>query len=83
MANLYKDEPETRIKDITFRALKGKFVDLLKETQTTQIDYKTAAKSKITRQARAIDNTLTPEQIEEICNDPEVIYGVYMEFIII
>lgn len=72
MLTLRKDEPETRIKDITFRALKGKFVDLLKDTQTTQIDYKTTAKNKITRQVRAIDRNLTDEQIEEICNDPNV-----------
>jgi len=66
-----RGEPETRIKDITFRALKAKFAEILKETQTTQIDYKTAVKSKISRQARIIDPNLTNEQIEEVCNDPE------------
>jgi len=66
-----RDEPETRIKDITFRALKGKFIDILKDTQTTQINYKTAAKAKITRQVKAIDPNLTPEQIEEVYNDPD------------
>jgi len=65
------DEPETRIKDITFRALKGKFADVLKESQTTQIDYKTAVKSKIARQAKIIDPTLTEDQVEAVCNDPE------------
>jgi t-SNARE complex subunit (syntaxin) len=65
------DEPETRIKDITFRALKGKFADVLKESQNTQIQYKTAVKTKIARQAKIIDPTLTPEQVEAVCNDPE------------
>jgi len=66
-----KEEPETRIKDITFRALKAKFIEVLKETQNTQIEYKTAVKGKISRQAKIIDPTLTNEQVEEVCNDPE------------
>jgi syntaxin 1B/2/3 len=66
-----KEEPETRIKDITFRALKSKFIEVLKETQNTQIEYKTAVKGKISRQAKIIDPTLTNEQIEEVCNDPD------------
>jgi len=65
------DEPETRIKDITFRALKGKFAEVLKESQNTQIEYKTAVKTKIARQARIIDPNLTQEQVEAVCNDPE------------
>jgi len=67
-----KEEPETRIKDITFRALKAKFIEVLKDTQATQIEYKTAVKGKISRQAKIIDPTLTNEQIEEVCNDPDV-----------
>ena len=67
-----REEPETRIKDITFRALKSKFIEVLKETQNTQIEYKTAVKGKISRQAKIIDPTLTNEQIEEVCNDPDV-----------
>jgi len=66
-----KEEPETRIKDITFRALKAKFIEVLKDTQATQIEYKTAVKGKISRQAKIIDPTLTNEQIEEVCNDPD------------
>jgi len=66
-----REEPETRIKDITFRALKAKFMEVLKETQTTQIEYKTAVRGKISRQAKIIDPTLTNEQVEEVCNDPE------------
>jgi syntaxin 1B/2/3 len=65
------DEPETRIKDITYRALKGKFGDVLKESQNTQIEYKTAVKSKIARQAKIIDPTLTQDQVEAVCNDPD------------
>jgi len=65
------DEPETRIKDITFRALKGKFADVLRESQNTQIEYKTAVKTKIARQAKIIDPSLTQDQVEAVCNDPE------------
>ena len=76
-----KEEPETRIKDITFRALKAKFIEVLKDTQNTQIEYKTAVKGKISRQAKIIDPTLTNEQIEEVCNDPDVRDFFYESFL--
>jgi len=65
------DEPETRIKDVTYRALKGKFAEILKDSQNTQIEYKTAVKAKIVRQAKIIDPTLTQEQVEAVCSDPD------------
>jgi len=66
-----KGEPETRIKEITYKALKSKFAETLKETQKTQIDFKTAAKSKLSRHVKIVDPSLTAEQVEEVCNDPE------------
>jgi len=65
------NEPETRIKDISCRSLKAKFVDILKESQTSQLEYKTAVKQKLERQVKIIDPSLTNAQVEEICNDPE------------
>eukprot|EP01017_Pseudomicrothorax_dubius_P013049 TRINITY_DN15615_c0_g1_i2.p1 TRINITY_DN15615_c0_g1~~TRINITY_DN15615_c0_g1_i2.p1 ORF type:complete len:314 (+),score=82.63 TRINITY_DN15615_c0_g1_i2:80-1021(+) len=64
-------EPETRMKINTHTALMTKFRELLKETQTVQIDTKSSIKQKIVRQARLIDENLTDRQIEEICQDPE------------
>jgi len=70
--NNVKNEPETRIKDITFRALKSKFLEVLKDSQTTQVEYKTAVKQKMNRQVKIIDPSISDAQVEEICNDPEV-----------
>jgi len=64
------DEPETRIKDINCRALKDRFFNVLQESQNVQINYKNAVKNKIARHARIIDPTLTEEQVENVCNDP-------------
>jgi len=61
---------------MSFKALKSKFAEVLKEAQSIQIDYKTAVKSKMVRQIKLIDNTLTPDQVEEICNDPQVIISL-------
>jgi len=65
------DEPETRIKDISCRSLKAKFVDILRESQTNQVEYKTAVKQKLERQVKIMDPSLNAAQVEEICNDPE------------
>jgi len=65
------DEPETRIKDINCRALQDRFFNILQEAQKVQINYKNAVKGKIARHARIIDPTLTEEQVETVCNDPE------------
>jgi len=64
-------EPETRIQDLSLRALRGKFAEVLKETQTAQIDYKAAVKQKMGRQVKIMDPSLTPDQVEDICNDPD------------
>lgn len=65
------DEPETRIKDITYRALKSKFGEVLKEAQSVQLDYKSAVRTKIGRQVKIMDPTLSQNQVEEICDDPD------------
>jgi len=65
------DEPETRIKATSYQALTAKFQDILKESQAIQSEFKNAVKGKIARQAKMVDNTLTDQQVEEICNDPE------------
>jgi len=65
------NEPETRIMNITCKAIKSKFAEVLKESQTVQVDYKTAVRSKMERQVRVMDPTLSNEDVEEIVNDPE------------
>jgi len=64
------DEPETRIKDINCRALKDRFFNILQESQNAQLGYKNAVRNKIARHAKIIDPTLTEEQVETVCNDP-------------
>jgi len=65
------DEPETRMKATSYQALTAKFQEVLKESQTIQSEFKSAVKGKIARQAKMVDETLTDQQVEEICNDPE------------
>eukprot|EP01016_Furgasonia_blochmanni_P040813 TRINITY_DN5232_c0_g2_i2.p1 TRINITY_DN5232_c0_g2~~TRINITY_DN5232_c0_g2_i2.p1 ORF type:complete len:225 (-),score=27.88 TRINITY_DN5232_c0_g2_i2:419-1093(-) len=67
------EEPETRMKITSQSALSNKFGDILKESQEIQTDMKNSVKEKVTRQVRLIDDTLTPAQIDEISQDPEVI----------
>jgi t-SNARE complex subunit (syntaxin) len=65
------DEPETRAKIINYQALSSKFSDIIKESQNVQLDFKASVKSKIGRQAKIVDSSLTDAQVEEITNDPE------------
>jgi len=68
---LHPNEPETRIKLIAYQAFNNKFAAVLKEFQNNQVEYKNAIKAKIGRQARIVDESLTPEQIQDLVNDPE------------
>jgi len=65
------DEPETRMKIISHQSLSNKFSDMLKESQAVQLEYKSAVKEKLARQAKIYDNTLSPDELEDIVNDPE------------
>jgi t-SNARE complex subunit (syntaxin) len=65
------DEPETRAKIINYQALSSKFSDIIKESQNVQLEFKASVKSKIGRQAKIVDSSLTDAQVEEITNDPE------------
>ena len=46
---------------------------MLKESQHVQLEYKSAVKEKLARQAKIYDNTLSQDELEDIINDPEVI----------
>jgi len=67
---LSPDEPETRFKISTYQALSSKFSDILKDSQNIQVEFKSAVKSKIARQAKILDENLTDEQVKDIVNDP-------------
>jgi len=60
------------MKATSYQALTAKFQEVLKDSQAIQSEFKSAVKGKIARQAKMVDDTLTAQQIEEICNDPEV-----------
>ena len=68
-----KDEPETRMKANLQQAIISKTKDVLKESQDLQIEFKANLKSKVSRQAKYIDPSISEDQIKEICNDPEVL----------
>jgi len=59
------------MKIISHQSLSNKFSEVLKESQSVQLEYKAAVKEKLTRQAKIYDNALSPEELEEIVNDPE------------
>ena len=60
------------MKIVTDQSLSNKFSAILKESQAVQLEYKSAVKDKLARQAKIYDNSLSNEQLEEIVNDPEV-----------
>jgi syntaxin 1B/2/3 len=64
-------EPETKMKIVSHQSLSNKFSAILKESQAVQLEYKSAVKDKLARQAKIYDNSLSNEQLEEIVNDPE------------
>lgn len=66
-----KDEPETRMKITTHATLSNKFQEVLKQSQTIQMEFKASVKNKIARQAKLINDKLTDEQVKELCDDPE------------
>lgn len=65
------DEPETRMKINAHAALGNKFAEVLRDTQTIEVEVQQAVRDKISRQARLIDDTLTDKQINDICQDPD------------
>ena len=75
--NFQQEEPETRMKIISHQSLSNKFADVIKESQSVQLEYKAAVKDKLARQAKIYDNTLSPEQVDDIINDPEVIEQIH------
>lgn len=56
----------------SYQALTTKFQEVLKESQAIQGEFKNSVKGKIARQVKMVDETLTDEQVEELCADPEV-----------
>mmetsp|Transcript_71945 Transcript_71945/g.83600 ORF Transcript_71945/g.83600 Transcript_71945/m.83600 type:complete len:289 (-) Transcript_71945:204-1070(-) len=65
------NEPETRMKSMTYQALTTKFQEVLKETQKCQVEFKTIVKDKVGRQAKIISDDITDEQVNELCENPE------------
>lgn len=60
------------MKEVSHQSLSNKFSDVLKESQSVQLEYKAAVKEKLARQAKIYDNALSAEELEDIVNDPEV-----------
>jgi len=60
------------MKIISHQSLSNKFSEMLKESQAVQLEYKSAVKEKLARQAKIYDNSLSQDELEDIVNDPEV-----------
>ena len=61
----------------TYQALSNKFSDILKDSQNVQVEFKAAVKSKMARQAKILDENLTDEQVNDVLNDPDVLYHMF------
>ena len=55
------------------QAIISKTKDVLKESQDLQIQFKTNLRDKVSRQAKYVDPSISDDQIQEICIDPEVL----------
>lgn len=53
-------------------ALIGKFQEFSKEYQITQLRVSKAYNEKTKRQAKIVDKNLTDEELNQLCEDPEV-----------
>jgi len=65
------EEPETRFMRTTYQALSNQFSEVLKQSQNIQVEFKSAVKSKMARQAKILDENLTDDQVQDVVNDPE------------
>lgn len=70
---LLKEEPEARIFMGIYRGLQTKIYDILRMSQTLQVDIKEASREKITRHVKNVEPNLSPTEIENLVNDPKVI----------
>lgn len=71
-----RNEPEGRMMKGLSNAIQTKMYKTLQKSQIMQMEIKTAVKSKISRQVSTADPNLSPEQIEEMIDDPEAVQDV-------
>jgi t-SNARE complex subunit (syntaxin) len=66
-----QEQPETRFMKVTYKTLSTEFSDTLKRSQTIQVEFKSAVKAKMARQAKILDENLTDDEVQDVVNDPE------------
>lgn len=54
-------------------AIIGKFRELSREYQLTQVNISKATNERIKRQAKIYDKDLSEEELNQLCENPEVI----------
>lgn len=71
MANPDEFDPDLLIKDTLSKSLQKKVYDLIKVSQKNQLEVRVVIESKITKQLRLYNNSVSEDQIKQFINDPE------------
>ena len=66
------NEPETTAKITNLRSLQTGLMELMSRNQQAQTDYKSNMKDRIGRQIGLLDENLSKEETNKLCNDPDV-----------
>lgn len=66
-----KDSPELRAKNQMISSLRLKFKEVLKNTNSIQLEYKKNAQNKIKRQLKIVKPDLNDEELEELSKDAD------------
>lgn len=67
-----QNDPEVRMKKQLLGALIGKFQEFSKEYQLVQVRISKASNERTRRQAKIIDKDIGDEEIDKLCENPEV-----------
>jgi len=77
-----RDDTELRIMTTQYDSMCVKFRKVLIDYQEVQMAYKTAVKSKVKRQVRALEDKITDDELEKISEDPEAAAKIIQERVI-
>lgn len=71
--DMLKDEPEARMMDGICNALSTRIFETLRLSQTIQMEVKQICKEKVARHVSTVDPNLSPEEVNEMVNDPDAV----------
>ncbi len=69
-----QQEPETRAMVTQLKAITSKFASILKENTKIQGNLHSSIRDRVKRQVKIVDNKLSPEEVEALSENPQVIF---------